>query len=117
MSLRSSWQQLPSGVRTTITTLLKAVITVAAFYLLLTHKVTTESGEKVVACAVLPSRSSVAGTTRAANSRPLREVDIVESLHGYPRDGRLTAGSRPSTIVEDEVAFVTQFREIGYTCG
>lgn len=49
MSLRTSWQQLPSGVRTTITTLLKALVTVAAFYLLLTHEVKNEQGEHVVA--------------------------------------------------------------------
>lgn len=49
MNIRSSWQQLPSALRTTISTLLKAVITVAAFYLLLTHEVRDESGQHVVA--------------------------------------------------------------------
>ena len=49
MSLKSSWQSLPSGVRTTISTLLKALVTVGAFYLLLTHEVRNEQGEHVVA--------------------------------------------------------------------
>jgi len=49
MGLKQNWNALPSGVRTTISTALKAVITVAAFYLLLTHEVRNEQGEHVVA--------------------------------------------------------------------
>jgi len=49
VGLRSSWRQLPQPLRTVITTVFKAVITVGAFYLLLTHEVRNEEGEHVVA--------------------------------------------------------------------
>ena len=45
--LRIAWQQLPQRLRSTITTSLKALITVGAFYLLLTHEVRTEDGRHV----------------------------------------------------------------------
>jgi len=46
-AIRNAWLRVPPGARSAITTILKALITVGAFYLLLAHKVTTEDGRHV----------------------------------------------------------------------
>ena len=47
--VQSSWNRLPAGVRRTVSTSLKVLLTVGAFYLLLTHEVRTDDGRHVTA--------------------------------------------------------------------
>jgi len=47
--LRTSWNRLPPRLRGITTTLLKALITVGAFYLLLSHEVRTDDGQHMTA--------------------------------------------------------------------
>ncbi len=46
-AVRTTWRGLPPRARSFVTTGLKALVTVGAFYLLLTHKVTTEDGRHI----------------------------------------------------------------------
>ena len=52
-ALRSAWNRVPRGARSATTTTLKALATVAAFYLLLTHKVTTDDGRHITTFAAI----------------------------------------------------------------
>jgi uncharacterized protein (TIRG00374 family) len=46
-AIKNLWRSIPPRTRSIITTSLKAVVTVLAFYLLLTHKVTTDDGRHI----------------------------------------------------------------------
>ncbi len=45
--VRSGWHRVPPGLRSFITTTLKAVLTVGAFYLLLAHEMPTADGRRI----------------------------------------------------------------------
>lgn len=84
MGLRDSWQRLPPRVRTVITTLLKTVVTVCAFYLLLTHEVRDDSGQHVTAYRAildyLPNIDSQTFWTWILVGCLVRAVGIVASM-------------------------------------
>ena len=46
------WKSLPQGLRKVVSTLLKALLTVGAFYLLLTHEVTADGQKIAIASAI-----------------------------------------------------------------
>ncbi len=62
-AIKNRWRSLPPRVRSIITTAVKAVITVGAFYLLLSHKVEAEDGRHI--------------TTFTAIREHLPEIDLA----------------------------------------
>ncbi len=86
-SVRHAWQKLPARVRSTATTVIKVVITVAAFYLLLTHEVKVESGQHVMAFRAilnyLPQINARIFWTFVAIATLLKVIGIVASMYRW----------------------------------
>lgn len=84
LALRASWNRLPPSVRSAVNTVVKAIVTVGAFYLLLTHEVRTESGEHVTAYrAILDYLPRIeAGTfwTFVIMATAIKSIGILSSI-------------------------------------
>ncbi len=52
-AIKNAWRSVPPRMRSIITTVVKAVITVGAFYLLLSHKVQSEDGRHITTFAAI----------------------------------------------------------------
>jgi glycosyltransferase 2 family protein len=86
-SLRDGWQRVPARGRSLITTGLKAVVTVGAFYLLLSHEVRTEDGTHVTAFRAildyLPNIDPVVFWQFVALAACIKFVGILASMYRW----------------------------------
>jgi len=86
-AIRESWQRVPERGRTVITTGLKLLITIGAFYLLLSHEVQTDDGEHVTAFRAiidyLPKIDPVTFWQFVALAAGIKFVGILASMYRW----------------------------------
>ncbi len=85
--LRNAWLRVSPGLRFCVTTLLKAIITVGAFYLLLTHEVTSGDGRRVTTFQAvtehIPNIDMRTFWVFCAAAAGIKFVGILASMHRW----------------------------------